>query len=59
MMVVSMDKQKCKEIMLKYFGPASAKMVERMNDNTCVEECKAIALKYVGPEKTNKIFAGI
>ena len=33
-------KEKCKELMKKFFGPASATLVDLMEEDECVERCR-------------------
>ena len=49
-------KEKIKELMLKYFGPASAKMVDMMQgtDDQILQECKQKAMALLGPEKAKE-----
>lgn len=49
-------KEKIKELMLKFFGPASAKMVDYMGDDEdkIVAECRQKALALLGPEKAKE-----
>ena len=51
-------KEKCKELMTKFFGPATAKMVDDMTEEDCVEKCKAKVKGFLGEEKA-KEFDGI
>ncbi len=51
-------KEKCKQIMLKYFGPNSAKLVDSMNEEECLSICKQKVYGFLGPEKA-KIFDNI
>lgn len=49
-------KEKIKELMLKYFGPASAKMVDLMegDDDQILAECRQKALALLGPDKAKE-----
>ena len=51
-------KEKCKEIMNKLFGPHTAKRVDNMTEENCVEKCRKITLKLLGPKKA-KLFEDI
>lgn len=51
-------KEKCKEIMLKYFGPNSAKLVDSMKEEECLSICREKVNGFLGPEKA-KIFDNI
>lgn len=48
-------KDKCKEIMLKYFGPATANLVDRMSEEECIDKCRAKVRGFLGEEKA-KVF---
>lgn len=41
-------KERCKELMLKFFGAASAKSVDSMNENDCVAICRAKVAGFIG-----------
>lgn len=49
-------KEKIKELMLKYFGPASAKLVDYMgnDEDKILAECKQKAVSLLGPEKAKE-----
>ncbi len=51
-------KEKCKEIMLKFFGPNSAKMVDQMKEEECVSICRQKVSAFLGNEKA-KVFDNI
>ena len=51
-------KEKCKQIMLKYFGPNSAKLVDSMKEEECLSICKQKVYGFLGPEKA-KVFDSI
>jgi len=51
-------KDKCKELMTTFFGPATAAKVDSMTEESCVEECKKIVTGFLGPEKA-KMFDSI
>ncbi len=51
-------KEKCKELMNKFFGPASANMVDSMSEDECVAKCRAKVKGFLGDEKA-KIFDNI
>lgn len=51
-------KEKCKELMLKFFGPASAQVVDYMNENECVQKCREKVAGLLGAEKA-KVFDGL
>ena len=43
-------KEKCKELMLKLFGPATAKTVDNMTEADCVAKCKEKVIAFHGEE---------
>jgi hypothetical protein len=47
-------KEKCKAIMLKLFGPASADLVDSMSEDECVEKCKHKVLMLYGEDKAKE-----
>lgn len=47
-------KEKCKELMEKFFGPASAKMVDSMSEEECVAKCRAKVAGFLGEEKAKE-----
>ncbi len=51
-------KEKCKQIMLKYFGPNSAKQVELMKEEECLSICRQKVSAFLGNEKA-KVFDNI
>ncbi|MGM5481409.1 MAG: hypothetical protein ACQESE_03280 [Nanobdellota archaeon] len=44
-------KEKCKELMSKFFGPASAALVDSMSEDECVDKCKAKVKALLGEDK--------
>ncbi|MBN2457613.1 hypothetical protein JXB31_00605 [Candidatus Woesearchaeota archaeon] len=44
-------KEKCKALMSKFFGPATANMVDSMTEDEVVEKCKTKVASFLGPEK--------
>ncbi len=48
-------KEKCKNLMLKYFGPASAKMVDVMTEEECVEKCRAKIAGFIGEDAAKEL----
>ncbi|MCK4997315.1 hypothetical protein KAS08_03345 [Candidatus Pacearchaeota archaeon] len=48
-------KEKCKEIMVKLFGPATGNLVDSMSEDDCVAKCKDKVSKFLGEEKA-KVF---
>lgn len=51
-------KEQCKKLMKDFFGEATAKQVDFMSEDDCVQKCKAKVLGFLGPEKA-KIFDSI
>lgn len=47
-------KEKCKEMMLKFFGPASASLVDEMSEEDCVERCRKKVTGLLGLEKAKE-----
>ena len=48
-------KDQCKELMAKFFGPASAAQVDNMGEDDCVAKCKSKVKGFLGEEKS-KVF---
>lgn len=44
-------KEKCKELMAKFFGPASANMVDMMSEDEVVQKCREKVKAFLGEEK--------
>ena len=44
-------KDKCKELMQKFFGAATASLVDNMAEENCVEQCRAKVKGFLGEEK--------
>ena len=51
-------KDQCKELMVKFFGPASAATVDLMGEDDCVTKCRAKVAGFLGEDKA-KEFDGI
>ena len=51
-------KEKCKQIMLKYFGPNSAKQVDLLKEEECLSYCRQKVSAFLGNEKA-KVFDNI
>ncbi|MBN2457649.1 hypothetical protein JXB31_00790 [Candidatus Woesearchaeota archaeon] len=47
-------KEKCKALMAKFFGPASANLVDTMTEEECVQKCKAKVQAFMGDEKAKE-----
>jgi hypothetical protein len=44
-------KDQCKELMRKFFGPATANMVDAMSEDDCVAKCREKVKGFLGEEK--------
>ncbi len=51
-------KEQCKELMAKFFGPATANIVDSMSEDECVQKCREKVRAFLGEEKA-KEFDGI
>jgi len=47
-------KDKCKELMQKFFGPASAASVDSMSEDECVSKCRARVKGFLGEDKAKE-----
>ena len=47
-------KEQCKDLMLKFFGPASASLVDDMTEEEVVEKCRKKVNGLLGPEKAKE-----
>ncbi|MCL7474640.1 MAG: hypothetical protein M8352_01185 [ANME-2 cluster archaeon] len=47
-------KDKCKGLMAKFFGPASAKIVDNMSEEECVNICRSKVKGILGEEKAKE-----
>jgi monoamine oxidase len=47
-------KDKCKELMIKFFGPNSARLVDAMSEEDCVAKCRARVKGFLGDEKASE-----
>ncbi|MCF7860722.1 hypothetical protein K9M79_00630 [Candidatus Woesearchaeota archaeon] len=43
-------KERCKELMAKYFGPATAQLVDTMTEEDCVDKCKQRVSAFLGED---------
>jgi hypothetical protein len=50
-------KERCKELMEKFFGPATAKMVDTMSEDDCVAQCREKVRAFLGEEKAKEFDA--
>jgi len=51
-------KEKCTELMVKFFGPSGAKVVASMSEEDCVARCRARVKGILGDEAAGE-FDGI
>jgi hypothetical protein len=47
-------KDKCKELMSKFFGPATANAVDAMSEDDCVQKCREKVKAFLGEEKAKE-----
>lgn len=47
-------KEQCKELMQKFFGPASAAQVDAMGEDECVAKCRAKVSGFIGEDKAKE-----
>lgn len=47
-------REKCKQLMLEFFGPASAKMVDTMKDEEYVAICRKKVSALLGEDQAKK-----
>ena len=47
-------KEQCKELMRKFFGEASASMVDRMDEEECVATCRKKVAALLDEEKAKE-----
>ena len=47
-------KDQCKELMAKFFGPASASLVDKMTEDDCVQKCRDKVKGFLGEEKAKE-----
>lgn len=47
-------KDQCKELMGKFFGPASAAQVDSMSEEECVAKCRTKVAGFLGEEKAKE-----
>jgi len=47
-------KEQCKELMQKFFGPATANLVDTMNEDDCVGKCREKVRVFLGEEKAKE-----
>ncbi len=51
-------KDQCKALMAKFFGPATANIVDTMGEDDCVQKCRDKVKAFLGEEKA-KEFDGV
>ncbi len=51
-------KEKCKELMIKFFGEATGATVDAMSEDECVAKCRTKVAGFLGEDKA-KEFDGI
>ncbi|MBN1157090.1 hypothetical protein JXA85_05705 [Candidatus Woesearchaeota archaeon] len=47
-------KEKCKELMSKFFGPATANLVDSMTEEEVVQKCKEKVAAFLGEDKAKE-----
>ena len=47
-------KEKCKELMKKFFGDATSKQVDSMSEEDCVFKCRAKVAGFLGDDKARE-----
>ncbi len=47
-------KEKCKELMAKFFGPATANIVDSMSETECVQKCRDKVKAFLGEDKAKE-----
>ncbi|MFH2020304.1 MAG: hypothetical protein ABIJ34_02755 [archaeon] len=47
-------KDSCKQLMGKFFGPASAALVDSMSEEECVAKCRAKVAGFLGEDKAKE-----
>lgn len=48
------NKEKCSALMLKFFGPASARTVEDMSEDECIKICRGKVSALMGEERAKE-----
>jgi hypothetical protein len=51
-------KERCKDLMAKFFGPNSASLVDFMSEDECVEKCRKKVTAMLGADKA-RVFDNI
>jgi monoamine oxidase len=47
-------KEKCKELMKKFFGPSTADLVDAMSEEEVVEKCRNKVKGFLGEDKAKE-----
>lgn len=47
-------KEACKDLMTKFFGPASGSLVDDMSEEEVVEKCRAKVAAFLGEDKAKE-----
>jgi len=47
-------KEQCKQLMSKFFGPATAGMVDAMSEDDCVQKCREKTKAFLGEAKAKE-----
>ena len=54
-MLILSRKEQCKELMTKFFGPATASLIDNMDDVECVQKCREKVASFLDEEKAKEI----
>lgn len=52
--MLSIKKDRCKELMGKFFGPASANLVDSMDESEVVQKCRTKVANFLGEDKAKE-----
>jgi hypothetical protein len=47
-------KERCKALMSKFFGPATANLVDSMSEEEVVQKCREKVMLFIGEEKARE-----
>jgi hypothetical protein len=47
-------KEKCKELMARFFGPATANLVDSMSEEEVVQKCREKVSAFLGEDKAKE-----
>ena len=47
-------KDQCKELMKKFFGPATANLVDSMSEEDCISKCRQKVKAMLGEDKAKE-----